>query len=263
MERPLQPSRAESGKKSNLSHCFAVLEAVVALGGSAHFADIQRYCPSIPNPTLCRLLQSLLKEKILGQESSRGSYFLAERFRRLGHGIEAGPEAEDCLDSTLRALAEGTGQSAAFVLWTGDGFRLAAKYEIGGSFHYMDRGGAINCAIFPRHDFCLAVLSAMDPVEAEAFLDHALRGSGQWHAGAILPLLEIPRRTGLAHRLNEHDPLLHRLSAPVRAGDTGGPVLGAVGVSWFASEEEPVPQEYARLVRWASGELCARMDADG
>lgn len=258
MDSSLQPSRAEDRGKTNLSHCFAVLEAVVALDGAAHFADIQRYCPAIPNPTLCRLLRSLLKEGILRQASSRGPYVPGERFRRLGHGIEVGPEPDDFLDSTLRALAEATRQSAAYVQWTERGFRIAAKHEVNGSFHYSNSGVFIGPAVFPRHDFCLAVLAAVETAEAEAFLDRALRGSRQWSAETVLPLLEIPSRTGLAHRLNESDPLLHRLAAPVVSATDARP-LGAVGISWFAPADAKVPPEYARLVRWAATELSAHL----
>lgn len=181
-----------------LDKAVALLEALEAgplgLGGVVE-------ATGIPRATAHRLLAALESHGLVGR--SNGSFVLGAALARLGSSALAGPGLADAARPALEALRDETGESAQL---------------------YLRRGDVRVCVVSLESPHSLRTIV---PVGAHLPMD---RGS----AGAVLRDDDAVRRRGWAQSVEEREPGVASVSAPVRTpgGAVGsGAVLAAVSVS--------------------------------
>lgn len=216
-----------------LRSALAIL-ARLADSGGLPFTRLRREV-NLPAATVSRLLKVLAEEGWVSggaQEPWRpGPAFRAAAWRLaprsdLAHLVL--PVVED--------LAEGTGESAAFVEWGGDGIVFRAKAERPESYHYLGVGERNRGVL--EHPFALLCLAHCDEAAVRRYAS-AARKAGM-DLGTLLPQI---REAGVHTGMNKG----WRIAAPVIAH--GGAFLGAIGITHLGNEPEPRQVErFKRLV---------------
>lgn len=152
----------------------------------------------IPRATTHRLLSALARHGLV--DRADGAFVLGPTLARLGTAALAGPRLADAARPALEALRDATGESAQL---------------------YLPRGDMRVCVVSLESPHSLRTIV---PVGAQLPMD---RGS----AGTVLRDEEPVRRRGWAQSVEEREPGVASVSAPVRGPGGVGPVVAAVSVS--------------------------------
>lgn len=184
----------------------------------------------LPRATAHRLLSALVAHGLVARSGS--AYSLGPRLARLGTAALAGPGLADTARPVLEALRDRTGESAQL---------------------YLPRGEVRVCVVSLESPHSLRTIV---PVGAHLPMD---RGS----AGTVLRDEEAARRRGWAQSVEEREPGVASVSAPVRGPASGGgpgPVVAAVSVSGPVGRTTRTPGRlYADAVVAAAREIEERL----
>lgn len=116
---------------------LAVVEAVSRAAHGGTFSDLSARL-SLSDASLTRLLKVLLDEQWIRQERPSGRYFVAHRMLALAHDLRGVGLHNPLVQGEVTTLAHVTGHSACVATFHGDYFTLVAKFEMLGSYHFID-----------------------------------------------------------------------------------------------------------------------------
>lgn len=187
------------------------------------FTQLRRELGDLPAPTLARLLRVLVEEGWV-RKTAAGLYACGSAFSSVAERIvRLLPDSGKIMTPVVQALAETTGESAAYAEWAGRGFVFRAKQEMPESFHYIPVG-RVNPDLWVNGfgRVCLAHQPA-------ATIDRILKAhAGADSATAAAQLAGLARIRKLTVWVSEEKDQRTRIVAPVL---TDGGLAGVIGIS--------------------------------
>jgi DNA-binding IclR family transcriptional regulator len=217
---------------SALARSIAIITSCGRPGGAA-FGELKAALEVVP-ATLVRLLAQLQREGLVAKTADR-RYALGPAAMALAEAIAGGPSRPRLVQPAVEALAEDTGESAAFFEGSAGGMTLIAKREMPDSFHYLPLFGRRRLL---EMAFGYAILAARPPAACAAAITSHCAGGRERPERLAIALSRVRRLGHVAHQ--ERHSGTFRLAAPVR--ERGG-VIGVVGISCA----QPAGPRLARL----------------
>ncbi len=235
---------AASPGQDRMSGAQTVLRAAdvlraVGLAGEARFADLGR-ATGLPNPTLRRLLISLIEARLVSHDGARRLYRLGSEAYLLGQLARPDFSFHDLARDSLARLADISGDTA--FLSARDGLSTVCLHREEGQYpirtHVLSVGD--------RHPLgmgaaALAILAALPEAEAEDILAANTEALLEHRPGLdIAELGKLVRRarpTGVALNPGMIFPGSWGIAAALRAPD--GEIIGAVTIAAIESRMTP------------------------
>lgn len=121
----------------------AVLRQLAGNREGCTFSHLRTIEPGLTAASLSRLLKAMQAENMVSKDERTGAYCLHNDFIRFAHEIVTMIPPHERLKPLIAALAQSTGESAAWFECIPSGAVLMAKTEIPDRFHYVDVGYAI------------------------------------------------------------------------------------------------------------------------
>lgn len=250
-------SRAASGAIRSVDRAVSVLEILARLG-EAGVTDIAEEL-DVHKSTAFRLLGVLENRGLVAQARDRGKYFLGAGVLRLAGAAavrldisqEGGPvcrELADELGETVHITVLDDDAAVSIVQARGPASVAAQNWLGRRSPLHATAGGKVLLAHLPA-----TLREGLLARALPRFTAHTVTS-----AGLLRSALQAVREQGFAVSVEELEPGLHAVAAPVRGHD--GSVIGAIGVSGpaYRLERDRLP-ELARRTAAAAGELSRRM----
>ncbi len=225
----LEQDPAAGSTHLSLARGLAVLEAVIAAGGSARLAEITR-TTSLARSTSHYLLQALVAFGYLRQDGKTRAYHLGARAHRLTGRVLSQSELIDAAMPFLDALRQRTGESVALGLLNGHEVTLVATLDSNGPVRVVQNVGARR----PVHGTALGKVLVADMPDdvAESLLDRIafdkLTSKTVGSRTAMRRELCRARRDGYAVDDEEFAVGVRCAAAPIR--DSSGRAIAAVTV---------------------------------
>jgi DNA-binding IclR family transcriptional regulator len=202
----------QSKSLAPLRRGIAVLRLLAGKARWYSFSELQSEAGNLPAPTLSRLLKTLVEEGLVERSSESGRYRQGPTLLDLAHlALGSLPKAR-MLQPVLNALADETGQSAAFFELDSDAITMVAKAERPNSCHFIDVG-ARNVDL-ARHGFARAILAFMPESDALHLAKHAPLPAEGGEKRLRSVYREI-REQGVCVEHSESKPNWMRITAPV------------------------------------------------
>ena len=245
------PPRASG---SQVVQRVALLMRLVAAGqrSGLRLADLHR-AAGLERPTVHRLLQALVGERLLRQDGASRRYFLGPAMYEMGLAASPQLALRDLCHPHLQRIAQLTGDTVFLTERSGlDGVCTdraegnapikAYVLEIGKRRPLTVGGGAT------------AILSAMDDVEVDricrANLDRTLKKFPRYSEPTLRRAIARARARGFVLNRVLEIPDVRTVAVPVR--DVGGAAVAAISVSTVASRlDDDRAEEIGALVRRA------------
>ncbi|MBN1671047.1 MAG: hypothetical protein JXR37_08450 [Kiritimatiellae bacterium] len=231
---------------------LAILRLCADACDGATFTALRRACGDVPPTTLARLLRPLLAQGMLRKLPDTGRYAPGAAFVGLAHSVLGRQPREQLVQPVLDALANATGESAAYYEWDGDWLILRAKAEQPESFHYSEAGARHWHR--PMNAFfrvCQAYLPA-DTV-ADIFRRYTAQ-TGRRERPKPRQLAAV-RRNGVLSAEEPVRGIVTRIAAPAFLGE-GGACAGAAGITTLrVGLAGPARAELEAQVKRAAAEL--------
>lgn len=256
--RPSVLSRTHSPSTGTLGKAMAVLDIVATSPEPPRFTDILKQSDQ-PRGTLHRQLQNLVEEGLLTQRRD-SSYELGFKLLQFAARAWAGNEFRVIAEPHLRQLHELTGETVhlgvlrdiqVIYLDKVESTQAVRMYsQIGNASPVYCTGvGKAALAVLPEPVF-EARLSRM---EFHRFTEHTLMSGA-----ALRNAIEEIRRTGNAYDLEEHEPGIRCVAAPVYSADRT--FFAGVSVTGPAFRVTPEKlEEWAVPVRETASKIMADM----
>lgn len=234
--------------QNRISHAQTVLRAAdvlraVGLAREARFVDLAR-ATGLPNPTLRRLLVSLIDARLVTHDGERRLYRLGSEAYVLGQLARPVFSFHDLARDGLARLAVLSGDTA--FLSAKDGLSTVCLHREEGQ--YPIRTHVLN--VGDRHPLgmgaaALAILAALPEAQAEDILaantDVLLEHRPELDIAELGDLVRQARRTGVALNPGLIFPGSWAIAAALRAPD--GEIIGAVTIAAIESRMTPERQE--------------------
>jgi DNA-binding IclR family transcriptional regulator len=258
-EEDAAPARASG---SQVVQRVALLMRLVAAGqrSGLRLADLHR-AASLERPTVHRLLQALVSERLLRQDGASRRYFLGPAMYEMGLAASPQLALRDICHPHLQRIAQLTGDTVFLTERSGldavctdraEGNAPIKAYvlEIGKRRPLTVGGGAT------------AILSAMDDVEVDricrANLDRTLKKFPRYSEPTLRRALARARARGFVLSRVLEIPDVRTVAVPVR--DVGGAPVAALSVSTVASRlDDDRAEEIGALVRRAVNAIEAAL----
>lgn len=250
-EESVAPARASG---SQVVQRVALLMRLVAAGqrSGLRLADLHR-AAGLERPTVHRLLQALVGERLLRQDGASRRYFLGPAMYEMGLAASPQLALRDLCHPHLQRIAQLTGDTVFLTERSGlDGVCTdraegnapikAYVLEIGKRRPLTVGGGAT------------AILSAMDDVEVDricrANLDRTLKKFPRYSEPTLRRAIARARARGFVLSRVLEIPDVRTVAVPIR--DSGGAPVAAISVSTVASRlDDGRADEIGALVRRA------------
>jgi DNA-binding IclR family transcriptional regulator len=121
----------------------AVLRQLIRKRDGCTFTHLRTIENGLTSSSLSRLLKAMQAENMVAKDELTGMYHLHEEFVRLARDTVGMVTPHERLQPLIAALAQSTGESAAWFECVPTGAVLMAKTEMANGFHYMDVGREI------------------------------------------------------------------------------------------------------------------------
>ncbi|MFP4380165.1 MAG: IclR family transcriptional regulator [Candidatus Sumerlaeia bacterium] len=218
-----------------LARAFLILDLVSRQADGISFSELQRACGDLAATTLSRQLKSLVSEGMVEKSADSGLYYPGSAFIGLARRLLLQMPRGQIIQPVVDALANETGDSAAYFDLDGDNMRLLAKNEQSHGYHYRELHYCWGPLI--RDPYGLACLAWMDDVEAH--IDGGLQRDRQIDMSreAILAKTEDCRRRGWVAMVRAMRSRVLRMTTPVFMGSSEKP-LGAIGITSLQAEPD-------------------------
>lgn len=144
----------------------AVLSQLARRRDGCTFSHLRTIEEGLTASSLSRLLKAMQAENMVAKDERTGLYHLHDEFVRLARETVGMVPPHERLQPLITALAQSTGESAAWFECVPTGAVLMAKTEMANGFHYMDVGrdiignplghgvGQVLMAFLPEADVC-------------------------------------------------------------------------------------------------------------
>jgi len=143
----------------------AVLRELARKREGCTFSHLRTIEQGLTASSLSRLLKAMQAENMVAKDERSGAYHLHEAFVRFAHEIVGMIPPHERLQPLVTALAQSTGESAAWFECIPGGAVLMAKTEMANGFHYIDVGceignplghgvGQVLMAFLPEPEAC-------------------------------------------------------------------------------------------------------------
>jgi len=206
---------------------MVILRVLAQQAAWSSFTDIQRAAGNLPPPTLSRLLKVLTEEGLVERDSEHGRYRKGPALLDLAHIVLGSMPKARLVQPMLDALADETGQSAAYFELGRDAIVMVAKAERPNSCHYIDVGE--RNTDLSRHGFARAILAHIEGTRATPLIENAPIPATMT-LPELLSLLADIRAQGYCIERSESKPNWMRVTAPVHGMNQSG-TPDAIGVT--------------------------------
>lgn len=258
---PPREEKAERGGIQSIERAFAILEEVARHREGISLADLSKRL-GLHSSTAFHLVQTMVRLGYVRQMVESRRYRIGRPFFALASACLDEIELASLATPVLRALSEGSGETAHFAIRSGTDIVVIAKTPGGGAFQLTDRVGVV------RPAYCTALgkilLAALEPAAFAHYLTTAILSA---HSPKTIIDPEFlrdeiarVRDNGIAFDDGEFNAELRCLAAPVR--DFTGTVIGAIGISgphWRLSL--PLIERLGQAVKAAASDLSAAIGA--
>ncbi len=204
-----------------------VLDKVASFGRPVRFTEVLADSDH-PKATLYRLLQTLTNQRLLAHDPGTQEYSLGVRLVRLAHGAWAQSSLAPLARSYVERLSEETDTTVHLAQLDGGQVLYVDKLNMRQPVQMFSQAGKVGPA------YCTGVgkvmLAYLSGAELDSALDrqsyHPYTENTLSSRSALEADLEVIRSRGFAFDLEEHEPTIICVAAPILASN--GRVLGAI-----------------------------------
>jgi DNA-binding IclR family transcriptional regulator len=241
--------RLPSTQLTALRRSFAVLKRLAQSGKGCAFSNLQTIEDGLSAASLSRLLKVMQAEGLVAKEPSTGLYHTGSVFLQLARQAAGTVPVREILQPVVEALANRTGESAAWFERDGNSLVLTAKHELPERFHYVALFSQMGTVT--QHGFGQTFLAWLPDEDSRALLDNSMQPSQV--AGFRKRLAEIRAGLVCVPEWNAPRPIV-RVNVPVFRG-LGGPLAGILGVSlWGRSISAALRKRLEAAVKEHAGQ---------
>lgn len=220
----------ESAEGGTVGKALGVLDLVAAAGRPVRFSDLLDASP-YPKPTLYRLVQTLLGQRMLSYDPERHTYGLGLRLVRLAHAAWAQSSLAPIARPHLDALAAAVGETVHLAQLDSGQVLYVDKRNAAQPLQMYSSAGKVGPA------YCTGVGKAMlaflpegelaDVLARQSY--HPFTASTLTSEAALRADLAEVRACGYALDREEHEPGIICVAVPILTST--GRVLGALSVT--------------------------------
>lgn len=254
-----QAEKAGGVMIQSLERAADIMSLAGSTRGGLRLSEISREL-GLHTSTVFHLVRSLCALGFLRLDEKTKRYQIGRRIFSLASNCLDEVELIELVRPRIAALAEATGQSAHFAVWSRHDVLVLCRDHGPAAFQLSERIGSI------RPAYCTAIgralLSGLNPGQLDEYFRHVelrpLTPDTVVDETRLRAIIDQVRRERIAYDDSEYQGEARCVAAPVL--DYNGAVAGSVGISapvWRVSFEELV--QFAEQVRGAAEDLSREL----